>query len=104
MPLPLNDDLAAIMNVDEFASSATYIADNFGTKTAINGIFDNETIPVDGGGIVQVHHQQPRFTCRTSDVPNVSEDDLIVIGSTEYRIVAWVHDGTGVTTLQLEKR
>lgn len=104
MPLPLNDDLASIFNVDEFAVSATYIAGKFGDRSVINGIFDNETIPVEAGGFVSVHQEQPRFTCRTIDVPNISEGEFLAVSGVEYRIVAWVHDGTGMTTLQLEKR
>ena len=104
MSLPLNDDLASILNVDEFAVSATYIAGKFGDRSVINGIFDNETIPVEAGGFVSVHQEQPRFTCRTIDVPNISEGEFLAVSGVEYRIVAWVHDGTGMTTLQLEKR
>lgn len=96
MPLPLTDDLANILNVDEFAVAVTY---NGGT---INGIFDNETIPVDAGGFVQVHQEQPRLTCRTSDVPTIAENQQMVISGVTYDIKAWVHDGTGVTTVQLE--
>jgi len=97
MPLPLNDDLTSILDVDEFAVAVTY---DGGT---IYGIFDNETIPVDAGGYVQVHQEQPRLTCRTADVPSIAEDNQMVINTVTYDIKAWVHDGTGVTTVQLEK-
>ena len=40
MALPLTSDLAAIMDVDDFATAVTY------DGGAINAIFDNETIPV----------------------------------------------------------
>jgi len=97
MPLPLNDDLTSILLVDEFATAVTY---DGGT---IYGIFDNETVPVDAGGYVQVHQEQPRLTCRTADIPTIAEDEQMVINSITYDIKAWVHDGTGVTTVQLEK-
>ena len=96
MPLPLTDDLANILNVEEFAVAVTY------SGGTINGIFDNETIPVDAGGFVQVHQEQPRLTCRTSDVPTIAENQQMVISGVTYDIKAWVHDGTGVTTVQLE--
>ena len=92
-----NDDLTSILLVDEFATAVT---DDGGT---IYGIFDNETVPVDAGGYVQVHQEQPRLTCRTADIPTISEDEQMVINSITYDIKAWVHDGTGVTTVQLEK-
>ena len=97
MPLPFLSDLADILNLDEFAVAVTY-----GGGT-INGVFDNETVPVDAGGFVQVHQEQPRLTCRTADVPSIAEDDAMVIGGVDYVVKAWVHDGTGVTTVQLEK-
>jgi hypothetical protein len=97
MPLPLNDDLTSILDVDEFAVAVTY---DGGT---IYGIFDNETVPIDAGGYVQVHQEQPRLTCRTADVPSIAEDNQMVINTVTYDIKAWVHDGTGVTTVQLEK-
>lgn len=97
MPLPFLSDLSDILNLDEFAVAVTY---NGGT---INGVFDNETVPVDSGGFVQIHQEQPRFTCRTADVPTIAEDQAMVIGGVNYIIKAWVHDGTGVTTVQLEK-
>ena len=93
MPLPLTSDLSDILNLDEFAVSVSYEG---GT---INGIFDNETVPVEAGGFVQVHQEQPRLTCRTSDLPAIAEGQNMVI----LVVRAWIHDGTGVTVVQLEK-
>jgi hypothetical protein len=98
MPLPLAADLATMMNVDEFAVSVTY------SGGTIKGIFDNETVPVDAGGYVSVHQEQPRLTCRTADVPSIAEDQTMVISGVTYKIRAWIHDGTGVTVVQLEKQ
>ena len=103
MPLPLNDDLDVILNLDEFAVQATYRRKDALGDSTIKGIFDNETVPVDAGGFTAVHQEQPRFTCRTVDVPNVSYDDYLILSSVEYRVVAWVHNGVGETVLQLEK-
>lgn len=104
MPLPLNDDLASILLVDEFAVSIAYRRKDALGDSTIYGIFDNETVPVDAGGYVQVHEEQPRVTCRTVDIPYISETDEMIISSVEYKVRAWVHDGTGVTTVQLEKQ
>lgn len=103
MALPIADDLAAILNVEEFAQAVTYRRKDGLGESAINGIFDNETIPVETGGFVPVHEEQPRFTCRTADVPNIAETDQLVVGAVTYVVRAWVHDGTGVSVLQLEK-
>ena len=103
MALPLASDLATILSVDEFAIRALYKRMGAMGDTYINIIFDNETIPVDNGGFVQVHQEQPHATCRTSDIPYISETDRMVINSVEYVVRAWIHDGTGVTVVQLEK-
>lgn len=103
MPLPLTDDLATILNIDEFAVTVTYRRKNALGDSTITGIFDNETVPVETGGFVPVHEEQPRLTCRTSDIPNVSETDQMIINSVTYTVRAWVHDGTGVTVVQLER-
>ena len=97
MALPLSDDLTSILVVDEFAVAVTYD----GGK--INSIFDNETIPVDNGGFVTVHQEQPQLTCKTSDLPSIGEGEVMVISGVTYVVRAWIHDGTGVTVVQLEK-
>lgn len=97
MAIALANDLNLLFDIEDFAVSATY-----GGGT-INGIFDNETVPMDAGGTAQVHQEQPRFTCRTTDVSSVASGDTMVIDAITYNIVAWIHDGTGVTILQLEK-
>jgi len=97
MALPLSDDLTSILVVDEFAVAVTY---DGGT---IKGIFDNETIPVDNGGFVTVHQEQPQLTCKTSDLPSIGEGEVMVISGVTYVVRAWIHDGTGVTVVQLEK-
>jgi hypothetical protein len=60
--------------------------------------------PSDAGGFVPVHEEQPRLTCRTVDIPSITYDQTMVIGGVTYKIKAWVHDGTGVTTVQLERQ
>ena len=97
MAIALADDLSSIFAVEDFATAATY------DGSTINGVFDNETVPMDAGGTAQVHQEQPRFTCRTTDVSSVASGDTIEINAVTYNIVAWIHDGTGVTVLQLEK-
>ena len=97
MALPLSDGLTSILVVDEFAVAVTY---DGGT---INGIFDNETIPVDNGGFVTVHQEQPQLTCKTSDLHSIGEGEVMVISGVTYVVRAWIHDGTGVTVVQLEK-
>jgi hypothetical protein len=104
MALPLASDLTLLFSTDEFAVEATYRRKLGLDQAIITGIFDNETVPVDAGGIALVHQEQPRFMCRSADVPCIAEDDYLIISSVNYRVVAWISDGTGVTTIHLEKQ
>lgn len=98
MPLPFASDLAVIMNTDEFALSVTF------NGSAIDAIFDNETVPIDTGGFVPVHQEQPRLTCRTIDITGIAEDQVVVVSGVNYLVKAWVHDGTGSSVIRLEKQ
>lgn len=97
MAIPYLADLQYLLSQDDFGVAATY------SGATIYGHFDNETVPLDAGGTALVHQEQPRFKCRTSDVSSVASNDTIEIDSVTYNIVAWIHDGTGVTDLHLEK-
>lgn len=104
MALPFAADLLTLFNTEEFAVSVTYRRRLILSETTIVGVFDNETVPVDAGGFVSVHQEQPRFTCRTVDVSEIAEDDQLIISGVTYTVRAWIHDGTGVTVIQLERR
>jgi len=92
------DDRAIFVGVDDFGVAATY---DGGT---VNGIFDNDFVEVDAGGGVGFALQQPRFVCRTADVSAAAEGDTITIDATGYTIRIVQDDGTGMTTLVLEKQ
>ena len=47
--------------------------------------------------------RQPRFQCRTQDIANAVDGDALVVNATAYTIRVVDHDGTGMTTLVLEK-
>jgi hypothetical protein len=98
MPVESADDRAIFISADDFGVTATYKA---GT---ILGIFDNDFIEVDAGGGVPFAMQQPRFVCRTADVSTAVEDDTLVISAVTYKIKVRQDDGTGMTTLILEKQ
>ena len=104
MPLPFLSDLSDILNLEEFAVAAVYGRQGALGDSELNGILGTETVPVDAGGFAPVHEEQPRFTCRTADLPYLTENDLLTVSGSAYFVRAWVHDGTGVTVLQLERR
>jgi hypothetical protein len=96
------DDRAIFVGLNDFGTSATFT--HSGTSATVSGIFDNDFVEVDAGGGVPFAMQQPRFVCRTSDVSNAVEDDTLVISAVTYKIKVRQDDGTGMTTLLLEKQ
>ena len=94
-------DRAAFVSINDWGVSATYT--HSGVSTTIAGIFDNDFVEVDGGG-VPFAMQQPRFFTPTTSVSSAVEDDTLVISGTTYKIKVVQPDGTGMTTLVLEKQ
>lgn len=103
MAISFDTDLANMLVTNEFATAVTYQRVSGLGDSSFNGIFDNETVPVDAGGRAAVHEEQPRLTCKTSDVPYIAYGDVMKISSVTYNVRAWIHDGTGETVVQLEK-
>lgn len=97
MAISFASDLSLMLADSDFGVEARY------RNKSISVIFDNETIPVEGAGLVAVHQQQPRITARTADFSTIAEDQTLTIGLDEYKIKEWVHDGTGATEIRLEK-
>jgi hypothetical protein len=98
MAVETADDRAIFIGVDDFGVAATY------SGGTINGIFDNDFVEVEAGGGVGFALQQPRFLCRTADVINAAEGDAITISGISYIMRIVQDDGTGMTTLVLEKQ
>jgi len=72
--------------------------------TQINGIFDNEYALIDAGGGVGVASREPKFQTETINVPNAADGDTLVVESITYKVRVVEPDGTGTTTLMLEKQ
>jgi hypothetical protein len=100
MPVETADDRLFMLSDFGVTVSYTY-AD--ATLTSFTGIFDNDYQAVDAGGGVAFAMQQPRLTCRTSDVTGALEGDTAVIGGVTYTVRVVMDDGTGITELTLEK-
>jgi len=96
------DDLAVFVGINDFGVAATYTPTG-GSASTVNGIFDNDIVEVDAGGNIPMAVRQPRFLCRTNDVSSAADGDALVVNSTNYTIRVVDHDGTGMTTLVLEK-
>lgn len=102
MAVETADDLAIFVGVNDFGTAATYTPVG-GSASTVNGIFDNDIVEVDAGGNIPMAIRQPRFLCRTQDIADAVEGDALVVNSTNYTIRVVDHDGTGMTTLVLER-
>jgi hypothetical protein len=92
------DDRAIFLSANDFGVTATI------GGSSVTGIFDNDFVEVDAGGGVPFAVQQPRFLARTADVSSVSEGTAATISGTSYKVAVRQDDGTGMTTLVLEKQ
>jgi len=89
-------DLSAIVNTDDFGTTATY------DSSSISGIFDNEFVESDGGLEAGIGYTVTRFICKTTDVSGASFGDTITIDSVAYKIREIRPDGTGMSELIIE--
>jgi hypothetical protein len=102
MAVETANDLAIFVSANDFGTAATYTPLG-GSSSTVNGIFDNDIVEVDAGGNVPMAVRQPRFLCRTQDLPSAADGDAITVSAIAYTIRVADHDGTGMTTLVLER-
>lgn len=95
-------DLLDFFELDDFADSAIYTPAG-GSASTVLGIFDNPQASRNATDMMDITIPAPQFVCRTVDVPNAADGDAIVIRSTSYLVRVVLTDGTGVSTLLLEK-
>lgn len=95
-------DLLDFLSLDDFAEAATYTP-LAGSPVTIQGIFDAPQASRNITEMMDVTIPAPQFVCRTVDVPNAADGDSISIRSVSYYVRVVITDGTGITTLMLEK-
>lgn len=88
-----NEDLSEFLDATEMADNAT-----IGGAT-VAGIFDNQFVEVHG-----IEGVRPVFTCDEDDVSSLSHGSSLTIKSTSYKVAGIQPDGTGLTSLILEKQ
>ena len=98
MAVETDTERAIFLNTNDFGSAITY---DGGT---INGVFDNETIEIEGFGGVPLLQERPMVEVRTSDIPSIDQDQPMVIAGTTYHVKSWFHDGKGMTRVELEEQ
>lgn len=95
-------DLLDFLSLDDFAETATYTP-LAGSPVTIQGIFDAPQASRNITEMMDVTIPAPQFVCRTVDAPNAADGDSISIRSVNYYVRVVITDGTGITTLMLEK-
>lgn len=67
---------------------------------AVRGVFDNGYMQALGG----MASAEPSFMLRSADASTATQASLLVVAGTTYRVRSLQPDGTGVTTLLLERQ
>jgi hypothetical protein len=100
-------DRASFMALAGFGTRVTYTPLS-GSPASFNAIFDNAYLAVEGGGEASVASLQPVLICRDDDLAALAAGrgvygDSVVIAGTTYKVVDLQPDGTGMTSIVLEK-
>lgn len=100
----IQGDIAALVDVEIFGVTAIVTQSGSVKGRSIAGIYDDAFDAVDARAGVEFATSAPRFVCATADLPSPTrEGDKVRIGSTSYTVRVVQTDGTGITTLILEK-
>ena len=86
------EDLSPFFNTAELATAATL------DGAAVTGIFDNAY--TDALGLAS---REPMYTLPTASAAAATQSSVLVVGGVTYRVTSVQPDGTGVTTLLLER-
>jgi len=95
-------DILDFFELDDFADTATYTPVG-GSASSVLGIFDAPQASRNATDLMDITIPSPQFVCRTADVPAAADGDEIIIRTVAYTVRVVLSDGTGVTTLMLEK-
>lgn len=95
-------DILNFFEVDDFADTATYTPVG-GSSVSVTGIFDEPQASRNATDLIDITIPSPQFVCRTVDVPTAADGDQLIIRTIAYTVRVVLNDGTGVSTLILEK-
>lgn len=86
------EDLSPFFNTAELATAATL------DGAAVTGIFDNAYTEAFG-----MASRDPMFTLPSASAASATQASVLVHGGVSYRVTSVQPDGTGMTTLLLER-
>lgn len=90
------EDLTLFFDTDGFGVSATL------DGVDVAGIFD-QPYAQSNIGLSGIASESPTFMLKTADVPSNVEGGLITVKEVDYQVVRHEPDGTGMSTLVLER-
>lgn len=99
--MPFEEDLSLFLSSDEFGSVATATT-RHGEVVQFQVIFDNG-YAVGSVGLAGMASTQPSAMARSVDVADVSVGGSLDVNGATYVVAELQPDGTGMTTLLLEK-
>ena len=79
----------------------TFTDTSAGTTATITALFRKEYLEVKVEGVVGVQNNAPFAIVRTTDMPNIQQEDSLAISGTTYIDVEVQPDGEGITDLRL---
>ena len=90
-------DGGAFLSTGDFGVEATDVK----TNCKFVGIFDNDFQSFNND--IELSGSTPAFLCRTVDIPNLKQDDVIKINDISYTVRDTEPDGTGMTQVILKR-
>ena len=79
----------------------TFTDTSAGTTATITALLRKEYLEVKVEGVVGVQNNAPFVIVRTTDMPNIQQEDSLAISGTTYIVVEVQHDCEEITGLRL---
>lgn len=95
------EDLTPFLSLDDFAVQAQAVT-RYSEVVTFPVIFDNASSQA-GIGLLGMAGTQPVALARSADVVDVAVGCAITINAVDYTVAELQPDGTGITTLTLER-
>ena len=95
------DDMRLQFLKDFGVTDATFTDVSSGSTSTITALLRNEYVEVEVDGEVSVESSAPFIVCRSSDVPNIQQEDTIEVSGTTYTVVEVMPDNEGMVDLRM---
>ena len=95
------DDMRLQFLKDIEVTDWTFTDTSAGTSLTITALLRKEYLEVKVEGVVGVQNNAPFAIARTTDMPNLQQEDSLAISGTTYIVVEVQQDCEGITELRL---